>query len=93
MRKKFAKFRIAVTGRWAISFPTSALTIAIGAAFAIERELLLVPDNLNSRLLIVACGELIAVLYLFTIQAILLGSRKLSHKNYLIASLFGSVPG
>lgn len=76
VRKKFAKFRIAVTGRWAISFPTSALTIAIGAAFAIERELLLVPDNLNSRLLIIACGELIAVLYLFTIQAILLGSRK-----------------
>jgi hypothetical protein len=70
------KFRIAVTGRWAVSFPTSVLTIAVGVVFAIERESLLVPDQLNSRLLIIACGELIAALYLFTVQSLLLGSRK-----------------
>jgi len=70
------KFRIAVTGRWAVSFPTSVFTIAVGVVFAIERESLLVPNQLNSRLLIIACGELIAALYLFTVQSLLLGSRK-----------------
>ena len=76
MKELLNKFRIAVTGRWAVSFPTSVLTIAVGVVFAIERESLLVPDQLNSRLLIIACGELIAALYLFTVQSLLLGSRK-----------------
>ena len=76
MKEILNKFRNAVTGRWAVSFPTSLLTIAIGVVFAIERESLLVPDQLNSRLLIIACGELIAALYLFTGQSLLLGSRK-----------------
>ena len=75
---KFAllRFRYAATGRWAVSFPTSVFTIAVGVVFAIERESLLVPNQLNSRLLIIACGELIAALYLFTVQSLLLGSRK-----------------
>ncbi|MCX6426298.1 MAG: hypothetical protein NTV47_06145, partial [Actinobacteria bacterium] len=76
MKELLNKFRTAVTGRWAVSFPTSVLTIAVGVVFAIERESLLVPNQLNSRLLIIACGELIAALYLFTVQSLLLGSRK-----------------
>ena len=76
MKELLNKFRVAVTGRWAVSFPSSLLTIAVGVVFAIERESLLVPDQLNSRLLIIACGELIAALYLFTMQSLLLGSRK-----------------
>jgi hypothetical protein len=78
------KFRIAVTGRWAVSFPTSVLTIAVGVVFAIERESLLVPDQLNSRLLIIACGELIAALYLFTVQSLLLGSRKTKQQKIAV---------
>ena len=76
MKELLNKFRVAVTGRWAVSFPTSVFTIAVGVVFAIERESLLVPNQLNSRLLIIACGELTAALYLFVMQSIFLGSRK-----------------
>ena len=84
MKELLNKFRVAVTGRWAVSFPTSVFTIAVGVVFAIERESLLVPDQLNSRLLIIACGELIAALYLFTVQSLLLGSRKTKQQKIAV---------
>lgn len=80
----FKKFKIAVTGRWAVALPTSLMTIGVGIVFAIERESILVPQNLNSRLLIVTCGELVAALYLFLAQLILLNSRKQERQNLLL---------
>lgn len=80
-------FKSAVTGRWAISLPTSLLVIAEGANFAAERESRLILGNSSSRMLVVVAGELVGILYLFTVQDLLLKNRR-SKPQALAACFF-----
>ena len=79
----FKTFKSAATGRWAVSFPTASLVIAEGIIFAIERESRLIKVGSDSRFLVVACGELFGVLFLFFAQDLLLKERKLAAQSFL----------
>ena len=79
----FKTFITAATGRWAVAFPTASLVIAEGIIFAIERESRLIKDASDSRFLVVACGELFGVFFLFFAQELLLKKRKLAPQSIL----------
>lgn len=75
---KFAlqRFRYAATGRWAVSIRTYlAIVFPFGYLTSIEREELLDAKSISQAALIALGGELVCALYLFVVQALLLGNR------------------
>lgn len=75
---KFAlqRFRYAATGRWAVSIRTYlAIVFPFGYLTSIEREELLDAKSISQAALIALGGELVCALYLYVMQALLLGNR------------------
>jgi hypothetical protein len=69
------RFRVAATGRWAVSIRSFILTIPFVFMINIERENLLNPGNFTRSLAICIAGELASYLYIFIAQATLLKHR------------------
>lgn len=77
MRAAFHNFKIAVTGRNAVSLPTFLLLVPFGLMVALEREKQFNPEiPLSKSLLITVAGFFASFLYLFIVQATLLKNRK-----------------
>jgi len=70
------RFRVAATGRWAVSIRSFTLTIPFVFAINIERENLLNPGNFTRSLAICIAGEIASYLYIFIAQATLLKHRR-----------------
>ena len=75
MKYALERFRVAATGRWAVSIRSFILTIPFAFAINLERENLLNPGNLTRSLAICIAGELASYLYIFIAQATLLKYR------------------
>jgi hypothetical protein len=71
------KFRYAATGRWAVSIRTYlALVFPFGYLTSIEREQQFHDISVSHAAGIALGGELVCALYLFVVQAVLLGNRR-----------------
>lgn len=76
MKYALERFRVAATGRWAVSIRSFILTIPFVFAINLERENLLNPGNLTRSLAICIAGEFASYLYIFFAQATLLKHRR-----------------
>ncbi len=76
MRESLERFRVAATGRWAISIRTYMLAVPFAVLIGLERENVLNPGNMTHSYAIVICGELASYLYIFIAQATLLRHRR-----------------
>ncbi len=76
MRESLEKFKVAATGRWAISIRTYMLAVPFAVLIGLERENILNPGNSTRSFAIVMCGELASYLYIFIAQATLLRHRR-----------------
>ena len=76
MKHHFSAFRTAVTGRWAIAFPSFLIIAPLSIGFSLERESAIQLGNLSTCVLVTAAGEFVGYLYLFIAQAVLLSERK-----------------
>ena len=76
MKYALERFRVAATGRWAVSIRSFTLTIPFVFAINIERENLLNPGNFTRSLAICIAGEIASYLYIFIAQATLLKHRR-----------------
>ncbi len=76
MKYTLDRFRVAATGRWAVSIRSFILAIPFAFAINIERENLLNPGNLTRSLAICIAGEFASYLYIFIAQATLLKHRR-----------------
>ena len=75
MKYALERFRVAATGRWAVSIRSFILTIPFVFMINIERENLLNPGNFTRSLAICIAGELASYLYIFIAQSTLLKHR------------------
>ena len=76
MKEALNRFKVASTGRWAISVRTYVLTVPFAILMNVERENLLNPGNNSRSLAICMAGELASWLFLFIAQATLLKHRR-----------------
>jgi len=70
------RFRVTVTGRWAVSIRIYVLTVPFAFAINLERENILNPGNFTRSIAICLAGEFASYLYLFIAQATLLRHRR-----------------
>jgi len=76
VKKAFARFKYATTGRWAVSFRTYLLIVfPFGFLSTIEREQLFHSIGLSQAATIAMAGEITASLYIHILQATLLRTR------------------
>ena len=76
MKEALERFKVASTGRWAISVRTYILTVPIAIAMNLERENLLNPGNASRSIAICMAGELASWLFLFISHTTLLKHRR-----------------
>lgn len=76
MKQALESFRVAATGRWAVSIRSFILTIPYALAINLERENLLNPGNFTHSITICIAGEFASYLYIFIAQATLLRNRR-----------------
>jgi hypothetical protein len=70
------KFKVAATGRWAISARTYVLAVPILILINMERENLLNPGGVSRSLAICITGELVSWLFLYIAHITLLKDRR-----------------
>ena len=76
MREALERFRVAATGRWAVSIRSYILIVPFAMAINVERENVLNPGNFATSLAICLAGEFASYLYLYLAQATLLKHRR-----------------
>ena len=76
MKEALERFKVASTGRWAISVRTYILVVPFAIAINMERENLLNPGNASRSFIICMAGELASWLFLFVSHATLLKHRR-----------------
>ena len=76
MKEALERFKVASTGRWAVSIRTYVLAVPFAALIGLERENVLNPGNLTRSFAIVICGEFASYLYIFIAQTTLLRHRR-----------------
>ena len=76
MREALERFRVAATGRWAVSIRSYILAVPFAMAINVERENVLNPGNFATSLAICLAGEFASYLYLYLAQATLLKHRR-----------------
>ena len=76
MREALERFRVAATGRWAVSIRVYVLSVPFAMMVNTERENMLNPGNFSRSFSICIAGELASYLYLFVAQATLLKHRR-----------------
>jgi len=82
MKEAFNKFRVASTGRWAISLRTYVLTVPFAILMNVERENLLNPGNAARSFAICMAGELASWLFLFIAHMTLLKDRRKHQQSF-----------
>ena len=76
MREAIERFRVAATGRWAVSIRIYMLTVPFAVLINMERENILNPGNATRSFAICVAGEFASYLYIFIAQATLLKHRR-----------------
>jgi hypothetical protein len=76
VKEALERFKVASTGRWAISVRTYVLTVPFAVMMNMERENLLNPGNTSRSFAICMAGELASWLFLFMAHATLLKHRR-----------------
>jgi hypothetical protein len=76
VKEALERFKVASTGRWAISVRTYVLTVPIAIAMNLESENLLNPGNASRSIAICMAGELASWLFLFISHTTLLKHRR-----------------
>ena len=77
MKNALERFKVAATGRWAVSIRIYVLTVPFALMINVERENILNPGYLSHAIAICITGELASYLYLFIAQATLLKHRRI----------------
>ncbi|CAN2212425.1 hypothetical protein MCEGKSH29_01027 [Candidatus Nanopelagicaceae bacterium] len=86
-------FKLVSTGRTAVSMPSMVLYLPLSFIFALEREFVLAPNNLNNQLKIVLAGELTSFLFLHTSALTVLKNRKLREQNLFLCLMVWAMTG
>jgi hypothetical protein len=81
VKEALESFKVASTGRWAVSIRTYVLTVPFAILMNVERENILNPGNVSRSIAICMAGELVSWLYLFIAQATLLKHRRVRQQR------------
>lgn len=93
MKAWLQHFKLVSTGRTAVSMPSMVLYLPLSFLFALEREFVLAPNNLNNQLKIVLAGELTSFLFLHISALTVLKNRKLREQNLFLCLMVWAITG
>ena len=93
MKAWLQHFKLVSTGRTAVSMPSMVLYLPLSFIFALEREFVLAPNNLNNQLKIVLAGELTSFLFLHISALTVLKNRKLREQNLFLCLMVWAITG
>ena len=93
MKAWLQHFKLVSTGRTAVSMPSMVLYLPLSFIFALEREFVLAPNNLNNQLNIVLAGELTSFLFLHISAVTVLKNRKLREQNLFLCLMVWAITG
>ena len=93
MKAWLQHFKLVSTGRTAVSMPSMVLYLPLSFIFALEREFVLAPNNLNNQLKIVLAGELTSFLFLHISALTVLKNRKLREQNLFLCLMVWAMTG
>ncbi|CAB4598620.1 unannotated protein [freshwater metagenome] len=93
MKAWLQHFKLVSTGRTAVSMPSMVLYLPLSFLFALEREFVLAPNNLNNQLKIVLAGELTSFLFLHISALTVLKNRKLREQNLFLCLMVWAMTG
>lgn len=83
MKEALERFKVASTGRWAVSVRVYMLTVPFAVLINMERENILNPGNATRSFAICMAGEFASYLYIFIAQATLLKHRRVRQQRLL----------
>jgi hypothetical protein len=83
VKEALERFKVASTGRWAVSIRIYMLTVPFAVLINMERENILNPGNSTRSFAICMFGEFASYLYIFVAQATLLKHRRIRQQRLL----------
>lgn len=93
MNPWFQNFKLVSTGRAAVSMPSMLLYLPISFIFALEREFVLAPNDLNDQIRIVLAGELTSFLFLHLSALTVLKNRIYREQNFFLCLMVWASTG